>query len=181
MISIIIKIPEEVDISLAKNSLKVKGPKGEISRLIPNEVGITLKDGKVFVNKLMDTKLAKSLEGTISSHVKNMIVGVTNGWSKILELVGAGFRSEKKDRDLVLSVGFSHPVILIAPEGINFKIDKTLITVKGIDKELVGKISAIIRDVRPPDPYKGKGIKYQDEILKLKPGKQAAKTEGGSQ
>jgi large subunit ribosomal protein L6 len=117
------------------------------------------------------------MHGTWRAIIANMAKGVSEGWSKQLELVGTGYRAEGSERDLTLTVGYSHPVEIKAPEGISFSIEKTLITVEGIDKELVGQVAAKIRNVRPPEPYKGKGIKYIDEVVRRKPGK-AAKAQG---
>jgi large subunit ribosomal protein L6 len=121
----------------------------------------------------------KAIHGTLRAVLSNMIVGVKEGWSKVLELVGTGYRASLSGNKLVISVGYSHPVEFEAPKGIDFKVEKTLITIEGIDKELVGLVAAKIRSIRPPEPYKGKGIKYQDEVVRRKPGK-AAKTEGAA-
>ena|SRR5260221_10602603 len=175
-----VKVPESVKIEVQETSVKVTGPKGTLVRSFPNIVEITIKDGELAVNSREVSKFGDSIRGTIRSHIVNMIKGVTEGWNKKLELVGTGFRAELKGNDLVLTVGFSHTVTVNAPEGIKFGIEKNVITVDGADKEVVGAISAKIKAVRKPDPYKGKGIRYLGEILKLKPGKQAAKTGGAA-
>lgn len=172
-----VKLPAGVSIETTPGEIKIKGPKGELSRKIPPSVGVGVKDGAILVSSKEGTKQAKSTFGTIRSIIANMVVGVTEGWSKQLELVGTGFRAEVQGRALILTIGFSHPVTIEVPEGITFKVEKSIITIDGADKELVGQIAANIRAVRPPEPYKGKGIKYLDEVVRRKAGK-AAKTIG---
>jgi large subunit ribosomal protein L6 len=169
-------LPEEVTMTLEGQIVKVAGPKGTLSRQLPQEIGMEIDDrqARVVVKK---GKKNKALHGTFRSLVSNMVKGVSEGWLKELELVGTGYRAEVIDNSLVLNVGYSHPVTIKAPEGIVFKAEKTQIIVSGIDKELVGQMAAKIRAVRPPEPYKGKGIKYKDEVVRRKPGK-AAKGEG---
>jgi large subunit ribosomal protein L6 len=171
-----VKIAEKVEVKLLDGKVEVKGPKGTMERTFPREAKIEIKDGVVLVTGNNDSKFGRAIQGTVRSHIVNMIKGVTEGWSKKLELVGTGYRAEIKDNNLVLTVGFSHPVIINAEEGIKFGIEKNTITVEGMDKQLVGEVAANIKAVRKPDPYKGKGIRYFGEVLKLKPGKQAAKT-----
>lgn len=162
---------------IAGNCLKIKGPNGELTRQIPAALTIN-KDGN-----LLRLGLKKpnpnffAVFGTNRAILANSVTGVSQGWIKKLELVGAGFRAEVSDKTLTLTVGYSHPVKILAPEGIDFTVEKTLITVKGMDKEVVGQIAAEIRAVRPPEPYKGKGIKYVDEVIRRKAGK-AAKMAG---
>lgn len=172
-----VEIPEEVKVKIEGKAIKVSGPKGELERKIPRQVSVSVKDDKVVVEPKSKSKLARSLYGTIRAHVNNMVKGVTDGWTKELEMVGTGYRASTSGNKLVLTIGFSHPVEIEAPEGISFKVEKTDIAVEGVDKEKVGEIAAKIRDVRPPEPYKGKGIKYKDEVVSRKPGK-AAKGEG---
>ncbi|SRR5260221_4452499 len=175
-----VKIVEGVKVEVLDGKIKVTGPKGTLEREFPKIVEITMKDGNLMVSSKEVSKFGDSIKGTIRSHIVNMIKGVSEGWSKKLELVGTGYRSELKGNDLVLTVGFSHTVTMNAPEGIKFVIEKNIITIEGTNKETVGAIAAKIKAVRKPDPYKGKGIRYQGEILKLKPGKQAAKTGGAA-
>ncbi len=172
-------MPESVKVSVADRTIEVNGPKGSLKRNLPREIGIEVKSAEVFVKPRKITKTSKALWGTWRALIANMVKGVSEGWSKKLELVGTGYRAEASGRDLVLTVGFSHPVKIEAPEGITFTIEKTMITIEGIDKELVGKVAAKIRAVRPPEPYKGKGIKYIDEVVRRKPGKAAKAQEGG--
>lgn len=172
-----IKLPEGVTVETDGNVVKIKGPKGELSREIPNVLKISQENGLLKLSlKKQDAKYFP-IYGTIRALLANMAEGVVKGWQKELELVGAGYRAEVSGRDLILTVGYSHPVVISAPEEITFKVEKTAITVEGIDKEVVGQVAAEIRAVRKPEPYKGKGIKYQDEQIRRKPGK-AAKAAG---
>lgn len=166
-----IKLPENVSVEFSGNLIKVKGPKGELVREIPPQITFS-QDGGVlkFFLKVKKPKFL-AIYGTIRSLVANMVRGVSDGWVKELELVGAGYRAEVSGKDLILTVGYSHPVKIQAPAGITFKVEKTTLTVSGIDKELVGQVAAEIRAVRKPEPYKGKGIKYRDEVIRRKPGK----------
>ena len=175
-----VKIPEGVKVEIGEDNVLVSGPKGALKRQFPRIVNIEMKGDSLTVSSKEKSKFADAILGTIRSHIVNMVAGVTNGWSKKLEIVGTGYRAEVKDGDLVLTVGFSHPIIVKPLEGIKFEITKNVISVEGIDRETVGKLSAEIKAVRPPDPYKGKGIRYLGEELKLKPGKQAAKVGGAA-
>lgn len=172
-------IPEGVTVTIEGQTVSVSGPKGTLSRKFPREVSFEIKDGQVLVSCKKETKTAKSIFGTTRALINNMVLGVSKGWVKELELVGTGYRAETKDKNLILTVGFSHPVEITAPEGISFKVEKTIITVDGPDREIVGQIAANIRGVKPPEPYQGKGIKYRDEIVRRKAGK-AAKTVGAA-
>ena len=170
-----IAILSGITVKLDAKTVKVSGPKGELSLKLPNGIDTEVKDNQLLVKSKIDTKRERSLYGTTRSLLANIFTGVNSGWKKQLELVGTGYRAEVAGDTLVLTVGFSHPVKLKAPTGISFKVDKGMITVEGIDKELVGQISANVRGVQPPEPYKGKGIKYVDEVVRRKAGK-AAKT-----
>lgn len=172
-----IRLPEGVGLKIEGHLVKVTGPKGELERVFPKELSVQQKEGFVSVIAENKDRRTKTLHGTYRSLLFNMIVGVSEGFKKELELVGAGYSAKLEGKDIVLIVGYSHPVKIAAPEGISFKTEKTLISIEGLDKELVGKITAEIRAVRPPEPYKGKGIKYKDEVVRRKPGK-AAKTQG---
>ena len=162
----------QVEINGAK--VKVSGPKGSLEKEFP-QVTIEKTDLGLEVKPKNKSILSKSMQGTTRSHLVNMVKGVTQGWQKQLEIVGAGYRGEVRGNQLVLNIGYSHPVTITAPQGINFKLEKSIITVDGIDKEIVGQVSADVRGARPPEPYKGKGIKYTDEHVRRKAGKQAAK------
>ncbi len=173
-----IELPEKVSVKVADKTVVVTGPKGEMSREIPAGIEVEIKDGQVSVSTKRSDKKSKSLHGTIRALIANMVKGVLEGWVKKLDLVGIGYRAEMSGDTLVLNVGYSHPVEIKSPKGITISTVKTSVTVEGIDKEVVGQTAAIIRKVRPPEPYKGKGIKYQDEVIKRKPGK-AAKVGAG--
>ncbi len=168
-----IKIPDSVTATFKKNSVEVKGPKGVLSLSIPVGINLDQKDGQVVVSRKNDTKRLKSIHGTIRNLIQNMIVGVTEGWVKKLEVVGTGYGVQKQDDNLVFKLGYSHPVDFEAPNGIQFEVDKNVVSVKGTNKELVGNIAAKIRRISPPNIYHGKGIRYLDEHIKLKPGKVA--------
>jgi large subunit ribosomal protein L6 len=174
-----VTIPEGVNLTFSDGVVKVKGPNGELSRKVPPFLDITVADSKAVVSSKGEKSFVNPYLGTFRSHIANMVMGVTTGWSKIMELVGVGFRAEIIGKDLSLTVGFSHPVLVKAPEGISFKVEKSLITISGADKEMVGQIADKVRRVRPPEPYKGKGIKYQNEYIRRKAGK-AAKTQGAA-
>ncbi len=167
-----IAIPEGVAVTIEGNVVAVKGPKGELSRSLHPEMSISLKDSKLIVARPSDSKSHRALHGLTRSLLANMIEGVSKGFQKNLELVGVGYRAQKSGDKLVLQVGYSHPVELTPPPGISVVVDGTSrISVLGIDKELVGEVAARIRRVKPPDPYKGKGIRYVGERVRLKPGK----------
>lgn len=169
-----IKIPEGVKIEVNPALIKVIGAKGSLERKLPRGIGISIDGDTLTVSRKSDSKTGLSLHGTIRALVNNMVKGVRDGFTKQLELVGTGFRAEVVGRDLSLTVGYSHPVKVTAPEGISFKVEKMVITIEGIDREVVGQVAANVRAVRPPEPYKGKGIKYVDEVIRRKPGKAAA-------
>lgn len=168
-----IKLPEGVKAEISGRTIVVSGPKGSLTRVFPREIEITLKEGILQLTTKKQNSVVSALYGTNRALLANMVVGVSSGWKKELELVGAGYKNELSGRTLVLNIGFSHPVKIETPEGIDFKVEKTVITIEGIDKELVGRVAAQIRAVRPPEPYQGKGIKYRDEIIRRKPGKAA--------
>jgi len=174
-----IVLPEGVTVEINGSLVIVSGPKGKLERRIAKEVEIVLKDGTLFLSPKRRSVSLYAIYGTTRSLIANMVIGVSRGWTKELELVGAGYKTEVQGKTLVLNVGYSHPVKVEAPEGINFKVEKTFVTVEGLDKEVVGQVAAKIRGVKPPEPYKGKGIKYKDEIIRRKAGK-AAKTVGAT-
>lgn len=168
-----VEIPEGVKVLVEGRSVVVEGPKGKLTREIRPEIKISLKDGKALVEKVKDTKAAKAFHGLERQLLANMVEGVSKGYEKDLELVGLGYRVKKEsDRKLIFSLGFSHPVEFTVPEGIIAEVsDNTKVGIKGIDKALVGQVAAEIRAFRPPEPYKGKGIRYKDEAVRRKPGK----------
>ncbi len=174
-----VKLSEGVKTEMAGETLKISGVKGSLDLKIPRGINIEVKDGELQVVSKVNSKQGKSTFGTTRALIANMVKGVSEGWSKKLELVGTGYRAESDGKILTLTVGYSHPVKIEAPEGISFKVEKTFVTVEGINRETVGQVSANIRGVRPPEPYKGKGIKYIDEIIRRKAGK-AAKAAGAA-
>ncbi|OGY25998.1 MAG: 50S ribosomal protein L6 [Candidatus Woykebacteria bacterium RBG_16_44_10] len=165
-------LPDDVQIE-TDHKLVVKGPLGELSLKLPRGVRVKLEDKKVLVEPKAEISGARPSQGLARSLIANMVEGVTKGFKKTLELSGIGFRANLTGQKLVLTVGFSHPVEIGAPEGVAFSVTENKITVSGVDKEKVGEAAAQIRNVRPPDPYKGKGIRYEGEIIRLKPGKAA--------
>ncbi len=170
-----VTILEGAKVEINGRSVKVSGPKGELTLSLPREIDVKINENKVELTRKGDSKQALSLHGTYRSLINNMVKGVVAGWQKKLELVGTGFRAEVIGNTLSLTVGFSHPVKIEAPAGISFKVEKNVVTVDGANREIVGQVSANIRGVKPPEPYKGKGIKYVDEVIRRKPGKAAAK------
>ncbi|MDD4624873.1 MAG: 50S ribosomal protein L6 [Candidatus Pacebacteria bacterium] len=168
-----IQIPAGVEIKIEGNAISVKGPKGAISREIPEGILIEQKENEILVSPKSINKRNKSLWGLMRMLISNMVDGVQKGFEKKLEMQGVGFKANVQGSDLVLEVGFSHDVKLSAPEGIAYSAEKNIITVSGIDKEKVGQAAAVIRRVRPPEPYKGKGIRYQGEYVRRKLGKKA--------
>jgi large subunit ribosomal protein L6 len=167
-----LQVPDGVTVTIDGNVVAVKGPKGELTRTFDPDMNIKLKDGVVTVERPNDSKKHRSLHGTTNSLIGNMIEGVTNGYQKGLQLVGVGYRANKQGKKLVLNVGYSHPVEIEAEEGIDIDVpENTRIIVKGIDKERVGAVAANIRAVRVPEPYKGKGIRYENEHVRRKEGK----------
>ena len=171
-----IKVPDKVNVIINSTSIVVNGPKGELSKNLPTSIKIIQKDK--IINIIPDENLNESyqLYGTYRSLVNNMIIGVTSGFQKKLELQGVGYRSQVDGKTLILSVGYSHQVKIPSPDGIKLSVEgNTNVTVSGIDKELVGQIAANIRLVRPPEPYKGKGIRYQGEYVRKKIGKAGKK------
>ena len=168
-----IAIPSGVTVEVAENNkVTVKGPKGELSRVLPEAMDIKLDGDNVVVTRPNDLKKNKSLHGLTRTLIYNMVVGVTEGYEKKLEVNGVGYRAQKQGKKLVLSLGYSHPVEMEDPEGIETVLDgQNIIIVKGIDKEKVGQYAAEIRSKRAPEPYKGKGIKYETEVIRRKVGK----------
>lgn len=167
-----LQVPENVTVTIEGNNVTVKGPKGELSRTFAPDMTIKKNDNAITVERPSDSKKHRSLHGTTNRLIENMIEGVTNGYEKALELVGVGYRAQKQGQKLVLNVGYSHPVELESEEGIDIEVpENTRVVVKGIDKERVGAVAANIRSVRIPEPYKGKGIRYEDERVRQKEGK----------
>lgn len=164
-----VKIEDGVDVQVNDRNVVFKGPKGELTLELPEFINVKVEDGNVIVERVNETKVAKSLHGTIRSIVKNNVIGVKDGYEKKLEIIGVGYRVKPEGNGLSLSLGWTHPVVVEAPEGITFDIpDEVSITVSGIDKQLVGETAAKIRELRKPEPYKGKGVRYEGEYVKQK-------------
>ena len=168
-----VNIPANVEVSIDNNNYAVvKGPKGQIEQQLPKVINIEVEGSVINVSRVNDQKENRSLHGLTRTLINNMVVGVTDGFAKTLEIVGVGYRAQKQGSKLVLSLGFSHPVEMEDPNGIETVVEGTnKITIKGIDKQQVGNYAAVIRDWRKPEPYKGKGIKYSNEIVRRKAGK----------
>lgn len=170
----ILEIPSGVEVTSSAGLVNVKGPKGALSKIFLSDIVVTVADGKVTFALKNDQVENKALWGTYASHVKNMIEGVTNGFTRKLILEGVGFKSEVAGSDLKLALGFSHPVVVKIPAGLSATAEKNVITISGIDKELVGQFSASVRAMKKPEPYKGKGFHYDDEVVRRKQGKKSA-------
>jgi large subunit ribosomal protein L6 len=171
-----VAVPAGIDVKLTGNLLTVIGPKGQLSKEFHKDMKIEVSDGEIKVTRPSDNKNHRALHGLTRTLISNMVKGVTEGFTKNLELQGVGYRAAKQGNKLVLTVGYSHPVEIQEPDGITFEVPApNKISVKGIDKELVGTIAANVRFVREPEPYKGKGIKYEDEVIRRKVGKTGSK------
>jgi large subunit ribosomal protein L6 len=167
-------VPAGVTVEIEPETVRVKGPKGELSERVPRDIGVVQDGDQVIVSRPTDRGEHRALHGLVRSLLANMVTGVTDGYEKRLEIQGVGYRAQLKGKALELAVGYSHPVPIPAPDGIEFEVPlPTRIVVKGIDKQLVGETAAIIRKQRPPEPYKGKGIRYEGEYVARKVGKRA--------
>ncbi|MCD6472557.1 50S ribosomal protein L6 [Candidatus Aerophobetes bacterium] len=170
-----IVVPTGVEVEIDKDEIKVKGPKGKLKKVIPSLCKVTFKDRQILVGKIRDDKQSKSLQGMLRSLISNMVKGVIDGFEKNLEIVGIGYKAELKDRNLVLSLGYSHFVKYTPPQQVDIKlISPNKIRVFGLDKQMVGEVAAEIRAFKKPEPYKGKGIRYKGELVRRKVGKKAA-------
>ncbi len=169
----ILSIPANVTVTVEGNKVTVKGPKGELSTEIHDNINVEVKDNELVITRSNDN--VKNFHGTVNANIKNMLVGVTEGFEKKLEAVGVGYRFQLKGNELVVTAGYSHPVNVKVPSGITLESpSNTELTIKGIDKCLVGEFAANVRKIRQPEPYKGKGIRYADEVVRRKEGKKAA-------
>jgi large subunit ribosomal protein L6 len=170
-----IVVPKEVKISCDVSKVEVSGPKGRLSHLLPQGISVSVDEGKILVQRPNDQRTSRSLQGLTRSLIANMVAGVTRGFEKKLEIIGVGFRADMEGTALKLSLGFSHPVSFPLPEGIRAEVEKqTLITIKGVDRQQVGTVAAKLRSLKPPEPYKGKGVRYLGERIRKKVGKTKA-------
>ncbi len=168
-----VEVPSGVEVTIVESHVKIKGPKGEMEFDFSPEIEISFADGQVTVKRPSDAREMRSLHGTTRALIQNMVTGVTEGFQKELQLVGVGYRANMQGQNLVLNVGYSHPVEIVPPAGITFEVGdrNQQIFISGMDKQSVGQVAADIRKVRPPEPYKGKGIRYKDEYIRRKAGK----------
>ena len=167
-----VEITDKVSVTLQPNLILVKGPKGELKTPITADVTVEVKDGKVWVQPANESKKSRALWGTVRSNVKNLVEGVTKGYVKTMEITGVGYRAAVQGQVLTLSLGFSHEIKYIVPDGVSLAVDKqTSLKLESIDKQLLGQVAAEIRSLRPPEPYKGKGVRYGDEKVRRKEGK----------
>ncbi|MFQ5592708.1 MAG: 50S ribosomal protein L6 [Anaerolineae bacterium] len=168
-----VEIPKQVTVDIKKSRVTVQGPRGELTKTFHPDIEIRMDDGHIVVNRPTDHRMHRSLHGLTRALIANMVQGVSDGFRKRLLIEGVGYRAETRGRTLVLSLGYSHPVELEFPDGIEVTIERGAkgLVIEGIDKEVVGEFSAKIRAVRPPEPYKGKGVRYADEYVRRKPGK----------
>jgi len=169
-----IEIMEGVTVTVAKNTVTVKGPKGELVRSFPSEISIEVQDNTINLTPKGENVFVRSLWGTVASHIRNMMQGVSNGYERKLILEGVGFKSAVAGNSLDFALGFSHPVKVEIPANLKVAADKNIITISGIDKELVGQFAAQVRDLKKPEPYKGKGFRYDNETIRRKQGKKSA-------
>ncbi len=170
-----VEIPSGVDVKIEKNFVSIKGPKGNLETAVHPKVTYKVEDNKVYVERVDESRIARAQHGLRRTLIANCIDGVTKGFEKSLEVIGVGYKINVQGQKVVLNVGFSHPVEFELPKGIEAKAEGSKLTVSGIDKQLVGEISAQIRRIRPPEPYKGKGIKYTTEQIRRKAGKSGGK------
>jgi large subunit ribosomal protein L6 len=168
-----VEVPERVEVKIKGSHVHVKGPKGELEHTFPADMKISLDNGTITVQRPSDERTHRAMHGMTRAIINNMVIGVSSGFEKVLEINGVGYRAELDGENLVINVGYSHPVIVEPPEGITFEIDTRIrhIKVMGYDKQQVGQVAANIRKIRPPEPYLGKGIKYLDERIRRKAGK----------
>ena len=167
-----ILIPSGVQVNVEGNGVRVKGPKGELTRSLENGIAVKIENGHVVLTRQSDDRIHRAKHGLLRSDLNNMVVGVSQGYQKTLEISGVGFRAQVQGRNLSFALGFSHPTVFALPTGIEASVDKqTMVTIKGADKYWVGQVAAQIRDLKPPEPYKGKGIKYAGEVIERKEGK----------
>jgi large subunit ribosomal protein L6 len=167
-----INIPSGVEVKIDPVLVRVKGPKGQLELKLPGQIAVRMQDGHLFVDRHSEDNFTRALHGTIRNRIQNMVRGVTEGYTKVLEINGVGYRAQVQGRTLAFTLGFSHPINFELPQGVDVAIDKqTILTLKGVDRYLIGQVAANIRGLRLPEPYKGKGIKYATEVIQRKEGK----------
>ena len=168
-----VDIPDGIDVKIQKNLVTVKGPKGELKWNYPTGIKVSLQDKTVIVERPAETKQLRSLHGTTRSLIANMVTGTTTGYKREMSIIGVGYRAQVQGQKITFTLGYSHPIVFNLPEGVTAQVDKkqTQLVLEGIDKYLVGQVAANIRSLRPPNIYKGKGVRYADEVIKLKVGK----------
>ena len=175
----VLVLPKGVSLSQKPGAVAVKGPKGELTRLLPSGVSLKVDGQKVTVERQDDSRENRAKHGLIRAHLANMVKGVTDGWTRELEINGVGYRAEVSGETLTMALGFSHPVVFKLPKGVGAKVDKNRIVLSSADRDLLGQTAAKVREIRPPEPYKGKGVKYVEEVIKKKVGKAGATGSGG--
>jgi large subunit ribosomal protein L6 len=174
-----IALPKGVTIAQKPGTISVKGPKGELSKQMPSGVSVKTEADKVLVSRADDSRENRARHGLIRAHLANMVKGVTDGWTRELEINGVGYRAEVAGDTLNMALGYSHPVVFKLPKGVTAKVDKNRVTLSGADRDLLGQTAAKVRELRLPEPYKGKGVKYAEEVIKRKVGKAGATGGGG--
>jgi large subunit ribosomal protein L6 len=173
-------MPKGVTLAQKAGAVSVKGPKGELSKPLPEGISIKIEGDKILVLRADDSRENRSKHGLIRAHLANMVKGVTDGWVRELEINGVGYRAEVTGDTLTMALGYSHPVVFKLPKGISAKVEKNRIALSGSDRDMLGQTAAKVRELRPPEPYKGKGVKYVEEVIKRKVGKAGATSGGGS-
>ena len=175
----VIPLPKGVSLNQKPGAVSVKGPKGELSKALPEGVSIKTEADKITVVRADDSRQNRSKHGLLRAHLANMVKGVTDGWTRELEINGVGYRAEVAGENINMALGYSHPVVFKLPKGVSAKVDKNRVILSSADRDLVGQTAAKVRELRPPEPYKGKGVKYVEEVIKRKVGKAGATGGGG--
>ena len=175
----VLPLPKGVTLAQKEGSVSVKGPKGELTKAVPTGVTIKAEADKITVLRVDDERQNRARHGLMRAHLANMVKGVTDGWTRELEINGVGYRAEVAGDTMTMALGYSHPVVFKLPKGVAAKVDKNRVTLTSADRDLVGQTAAKVRELRPPEPYKGKGVKYVEEVIKKKVGKAGATGSGG--
>ena len=175
----VLPLPKGVTLAQKPGSISVKGPKGELTKAVPTGVSVKVEGDKITVLRVDDERQNRARHGLMRAHLANMVKGVTDGWTRELEINGVGYRAEVAGDTINMALGYSHPVVFKLPKGVTAKVDKNKVTLASADRDLVGQIAAKLRELRPPEPYKGKGVKYAEEVIKKKVGKAGATGSGG--